>query len=642
MASGAWLVIEELLERGDPAFVEALRACADAERLAAFAAVWYADRRPQARRYLREYLLRPLNAYHHEGLVKRLFKLAERAGDDEVMAHFLVCFDRALRRRRKRTYRFVHQTFASRTVAEAQERQWQADGAERTGVSGWALIYRAWARWPEEKIVFPRGTTMPRGKQLWQRNPRTGTQSTGPDLMRVLRLRGRPPRSLQDLPEEAQQKLAERRLFSVHTRHYLRRRAWRYFRNLARTAPERYVPAALVALKLYEDADVADGLALLDNWSLMHILFHDSPVLWPRGNGWTLRPGQALGALAPAPAFPELWRQAPAAILELLRAARCRPVRQWALFFLRQDPTLLDRADVEVLFELLQSSEPELVAFAARALAQRPGLEGMPAERWLGLLDRVHATALDAVCGLVQARVRPEALAPAQLMQLACSRPVPIARLGMRWLQERAPMEPALLLRLTEAEAETVRPELVRWARTLLGRAADFQASWVLDYLDSRHADVRAEGWAWLQEEPRARDDVQLWQRLFESPYDDVRLPLIAHLENRYAGRPPALPAHVPLDPERVRLLWATVLLNVRRGSRSKPPVVQQIARRLAERPEDAARLLPILRIALRSVRGPEWRAGLSGVVQLLARRPELEKTLHETFPELQLLGGAV
>src|SRR5262245_27103134 len=98
MASGDWLVIEELLERGDPAFVDSLRACEDGQRLAAFAAGWHSYRRPAARRFLLEYLLRPLNAFHHEGLVKRLFKIAEKAGDDEALAHFLVLFDRSIRR----------------------------------------------------------------------------------------------------------------------------------------------------------------------------------------------------------------------------------------------------------------------------------------------------------------------------------------------------------------------------------------------------------------------------------------------------------------------------------------------------------------------------------------------------------------
>src|SRR5438270_10146970 len=37
-------------------------------------------------------------AYRLEALVKRLFKLAEAAGDDELMARFLVGFDRSVRR----------------------------------------------------------------------------------------------------------------------------------------------------------------------------------------------------------------------------------------------------------------------------------------------------------------------------------------------------------------------------------------------------------------------------------------------------------------------------------------------------------------------------------------------------------------
>src|SRR3954452_25034539 len=82
--SGDWLVLEELLERGDPSFGERLRAFHDPEALASFAARWYGDRRPASRRLLLEYLDRPLDAYRHEPLAKRLFKLAEAAGDDEV------------------------------------------------------------------------------------------------------------------------------------------------------------------------------------------------------------------------------------------------------------------------------------------------------------------------------------------------------------------------------------------------------------------------------------------------------------------------------------------------------------------------------------------------------------------------------
>jgi hypothetical protein len=647
VAAGSWLVIEELLERGDPAFVEALRACDDAQKLADFAAAWHLDRRPAARRFLLDYLKRPLNAFRHEGLVKRLFKIAEGAGDDEVMAHFLVMLDRSVRRQRTRRSRIISASFTSKADAAAWEKQQVADGAAQTGASGWGRSYYAWARMPEtERLLVPRGTTMPRGSDgPGQRNPRTGASLYLNDLAQRLKLRGRAPRSVHDLPEHLRKRVEEFRLFTVHTRHYLRRRAWRYFRNIAvlprAGTPERYVPAACIALRLYEDDDVADGLELLDNWGLIHVLFHECPALWPRAHGWTLRRGHTLAELTPAPAFPELWRQNPAAILDVLQHAKCRPVRQWALFYLKKDPTLLDRTGIDRLLDLLQAPDPEVVALAAAALAKRPGLESLPAERWLRLLETTPPLALDAVCALVQAKLAPAALTLEQVVDIACNRAVPIARLGAAWLQQRTPTDAdwPVLLRLIDARAEVVRPELVRWLRRGLAHAANFQPAWVLEHLDSRHADVREQGWTWLLEDRRAYDDVQLWQRLFESPYDDVRLKLIEYLENRFARRKPAVPAKVPLDPELVRLLWATVLLNIHRGSRTKPKVVEQLVRRLTEHPEDAARLLPILKVALRSVRGPEWRAGLSGVVRLFERQPELEKTLHETFPELQLVG---
>jgi hypothetical protein len=158
-----------------------------------------------------------------------------------------------------------------------------------------------------------------------------------------------------------------------------------------------------------------------------------------------------------------------------------------------------------------------------------------------------------------------------------------------------------------------------------------------MEYLDSRHADVRAEGWDWLQAEPRARDDVDLWRRVLESPYDDVRLRLVADLEARVAKRDPSLSERAVLDPELVRFLWASVLLNMHRGGRAKPLVVRQIVRRAERRPEEGAELLPILSVALRSVRGPEWRAGLAGVVRLAERSPELAALVRGAFPELQM-----
>jgi hypothetical protein len=47
---------------------------------------------------------------------------------------------------------------------------------------------------------------------------------------------------------------------------------------------------------------------------------------------------------------------------------------------------------------------------------------------------------------------------------------------------------------------------------------------------------------------------------------------------------------------------------------------------------------LPILSVALRSVRGPEWRAGLAGIVGLVQRRPDLEGVVRQSFPDLKWL----
>ena len=95
---GDWLLLQELLERGDPEFVNRLRGVTDADALGRFAERWYANPSPDARRLLLAYLERPLNAYRHEAMIKRLFKRAEAAGDDAVMARFLVAFDRSIRR----------------------------------------------------------------------------------------------------------------------------------------------------------------------------------------------------------------------------------------------------------------------------------------------------------------------------------------------------------------------------------------------------------------------------------------------------------------------------------------------------------------------------------------------------------------
>ncbi len=630
----------ELLGRGDPSFVDALRAVDDAEALADFAAPWHDDRRPEARRLLFDYLDRPLNAYRHEGLVKRLFKRAEAAGDDEAMARFLVLFDRSVRRIRKVRHRPMHEVVATPEEARRLMDLWSGLGIS---VSSWSSLqgFHLWGRRPDEVIAFPRGSAMPRGRMIAgpRKNPRTGEpiDEPRPDWAHRFRLdwpgEGRP--DLRELPFLLQ-KMQRLRLFSLATRGYLRRRSWRYFRKLGKVDPSRYIAATCEALALYRDEDVADGLALIDNWGLAHILFHHSPALVAQPDGWTVAPGRSLSGLAPAPSFEAAWAGAPGALVGLLARARSATVRRWAIRRVEADPARsLASGPLEGWVALLGHDDPEVVALASRLLGPAEGLDAIEPGRWLAVAEGASPLALEVVCELVARHVRPDQVSLEQAVRLAGSRPLPLARLGFGWLRARAPRAgeaDRLLLGLLDAGSGPLRPDLLGWLRQVLGDVPGAP----LEFLDSRHADARAVGWAWFLADPRTADDPDLWRRLLESPHDDVRLALVAELESRVAAGSGRVAVAKTLDLDLLRGLWAAVLLNVHRGSRARPAVVRQLLGRLEARPAEAPALLPLLGVALRSVRGPERRAGLVAVVRLVERRAEVGPLVRSAFPELQ------
>ncbi len=265
----------------------------------------------------------------------------------------------------------------------------------------------------------------------------------------------------------------------------------------------------------------------------------------------------------------------------------------------------------------------------------------MSSERWLAVAESASPEAVELVAEIMGKHIAPERMALADAARLAASRPLPLARLGLTWLRTKTPAsddERRSLFALLEAQSEPLRPEILAWLRPALASSPEFHPEWVLEFLDSRYADARAEGMSWFRAEPRAHDDVTLWQRLLESPYDDVRMALAADLDERLkmARAEGDLEVSRDLDPNRLRLLWASVLLNVRRGGRLKPRVVEQVARRLAHRPEEAELWLPLLGVALRSLRLPERRAALAAVVRLVEHRPEAAPLVQMALPELQ------
>src|SRR5262249_26358816 len=155
-----------------------VRRLTDAERLGNLAPVWYSDRRPEVRRLLFEYLDQPLNAFRHEALVKRLFKLAEQAGDDGGMARFLGAFAPSGRRGVKKRSGRVIAVGESQEAADALVDQLRARGL---------IAYRrtqdtVHSFWPEEVLVSPLGTAL--WRPYWPRRVKNAPFGTPVDQLR--------------------------------------------------------------------------------------------------------------------------------------------------------------------------------------------------------------------------------------------------------------------------------------------------------------------------------------------------------------------------------------------------------------------------------------------------------------------------
>lgn len=591
---GSWLRVEELIERGDPEFVSEFRRISDADRLGSFAKVFYSDKRTSSRKLLLEYLKSPLSSFRHEAFVKRLFKLAEAAQDDEVMAYFMVALDRSIRRIRRTRHRY----------------DWSARES-----------------WTEETVVTPRMTTLPKKyNPFLARDRRSGEWIATPDR--------------EDLRRMA--------LFSIATRKYLRRRVWRYFRKIAKSDDSRYVNGVRIALSLYTDRDCTDGLALLDNWSLVHALFGRSDVIVSKSRSWKLAEGRALSELKSAPAFSDAWQKNSEPLLSLLDDADCRPVRQWSMSLLREHhQDAIAKVSTDRLLRWVRSSDEELARFGAELLSKSNSLGTIRVSTWLQLIREANQEVMDVICKLIQQSLSADAVTLREAVALACSRNLSVAELGLAWVEARAPQtetDYADLLLAMDAQNEYLRPKLVEVVRRKLDGVQGKYSEWILAFIDSRHLDVREVGWRWLMERPEVGRDYQLWQRLTETPYDDVRAKLIELLrfeEESYASSKPMKPITIDarkLSIDRIRFLWATALLNIHRGGKKKPAIVKAIVDRLQHHPEEAAELLPILAVALRSVRSLEWQAGLSGIVNLVEKNPGVSELVGTHFPELNLI----
>ena len=579
------LVLEEYLSRADDRFLAALRNFHDPKKLVAIVERWKRDHRPWARKQIVDYLDQPMNALGHEVVVKRLFKHVEERGDDELMAAFAVAFDRLVRRIRYKEYRYDWQTRTS---------------------------------WEEERLISPRNT-LPHvdGKTRIAQNPKT---------LEPIVVGKRIPRN--------------GLLFSHHTRYHLRRRAWRYFRRKGDQKPSDYCASVAQMLRRYTDGQIASGESLLDSWSLMHACFFHSDVLRIDAAKINVKAGRSLAEMEAAPDFPELWRakSATRVLVGLLSTAQSRAVRVWAMQLLRRDH--VDHfADftADELLPLLDHEDAEVQQFAAEMLERSTTLGKLELETWLKLLQTRNLAALEIIARLMEQHVAPDRLTLEQMVDIANAAPVPVARLGLRFLQSRrieSAGDRATISRLSNARSGGVAGEITTWALGILGARENYDVDAVSRFFDSLLRPARDAAWNWLSApDSPGYGDAALWSRLIETPYDDLRFHVVGELERRakLPGASIGQVAHV----------WTTVLLNIHRGGRTKLVALKQISRAIVDDPASAEPLLPVLAVAIRSVRMPEVRTGLSAVVAAVELHPPLASAVAKHLPEMQLSAEA-
>lgn len=577
-AQKALSIVTGYFDREDDRFVAGLREIGYPTLLAPFVERWKRDARPWARAQIFVYLQLPLDAPGHHVVVKRLYKQAEAAGDHELVGAFMVAFDRLTRRTRKKRWLQTQDPVTGRWNSQ----QYDALVAIPNSVYLGASFDEKTHRFVQYKWYNP-----------WS--------------------------------------IASQRLFSGKTRRYLCRRTWRYFRKLTNSE---YVKAIVPVLLRYADEDLQKPENLLDSWCLLRICFNDHPALDFTKPSASLKPGRTLSELTAAPYAEDLWSLPGSGpvLLNLLLEARSRTVRVWAKQLLeRHHKSLITTLPLGTIFRILESSNSDLQQFGATLLDTIGGADAWPLDTWLRLLELRDPTALAIVCEVFSKRVAGSRLDALGAVKLAAARAVPVARMGFGFLKQRnwdAPADRRALVELGAARCDAVSGELAKWALSIAGTGERYDRDVVVALFDSLSEPMREAASAWFARNEAAQDDPVLWTRLIETPYEEIRLRLVEQLQYR-ASRP-------RVEVDELGGLWASVLLGVHRGGRHKLKAIEQLVAAIVDHPEVAVDLIPVLGAAVRSIRGPEQRAGLAGVARLAALWPPAIEYLRRELPELK------
>ncbi len=419
--------------------------------------------------------------------------------------------------------------------------------------------------------------------------------------------------------------------FTVKTRRYLQRRVWRYFRQIALSDPTQYTAMIAPILAQYTDAQFEPAHKMLDCWSFVHALFWGNESITRDIDGVRVRPSRSMSELTPQPFNESVWAlsSAFAPLFALLLRGQSALVRNVALPLLRKyhGPTLR-KLPLSQIVALLKSPFPQAQTLSSELLENASGLESFTLSEWLELLQIDNPFALPVLCKLVARHVAPESVSLAQCVALACTRAAPVAELGLRWLRSQTPRTVAeleSLLELRNAPADIVRGPAIEWLLGLLESSSFSRVEQVRELADSLKQDVRERVLTILATGGRFADEPLLWSALAESPHDDVRAFLMSHLSARMDAFTPASVLH----------LWATVLLSIHRGSRTKQAVLKQLSQTIVADPDRAESIVPLLAVALRSVRAPERRGALAALTQAVQKNSSIRGAVSKHIPEL-------
>ena len=292
----------------------------------------------------------------------------------------------------------------------------------------------------------------------------------------------------------------------------------------------------------------------------------------------------------------------------------------------------LSQITPEELIKLLDHDDEEVQQFGAKLLGSLESVGRWPVATWLRLLETKDPAAIALICEAMQKHVRGDRLDLAQCLAMTTARATPVAKLGLTLLQQRkfaTSAERGQLTMIGNARCAALGAELAAWTLGVVGTAATYDRDVVLALFDSLLKEVRTSAWDWLRAGPAVPADPKLWCRLLETPYEDLKLALIDHLQQKST-----LPGTSASD---LAPIWSSVLAGVHRGGRQKLKAIDQLAAAVCRHPEQAGDLVPVLSLAVRSIRKPEARAALAAVARIIGSRPELEPLFAARLPELSL-----